>query len=242
MAKQSGLGDNFYVDGIDVSNDTGQLQAIGTPRTSGLITGIDKYAIERKLLKRDGRIAATCHWNPVGAQLAFRSLPTIDRNFSYFRGAAIGSPCASMVAKQINWDGTREADGLFPFAVEAVANGYGLEWGDQLTAGKRTDGTATNGASLDGAASSAFGGQGFVHLFAFTGTSVTIKIQDSADNAAWADLTGGSFGALNAVGSVRIETARNQTVRRYLRVATTGTFSNAVFAVHFARNAFTVNF
>ena len=242
MSKQGGLGDNFYVDGIDVSNDMGNLQTISTPRTNGVITGIDKYAFERKLLKRDGVISGQAHWNPAGAQLAFNDLPTADRIFSYFRGAAIGSPVASMVAKQINWDGSREAEGLFPFAFNAQANAYPLEWGEQLTVGKRTDTVATNGSSFDGGAATAFGAQFWLHLFAFTGTSVTIKIQDSADGAAWLDLAGATFGALSAVTALRIQLGLTDTVRRYMRVVTTGTFSNAVFAVQGTRNAHLVAF
>lgn len=240
MSKQGGLGDNFYVDGIDISNDTGSLTGLSTPRTSEINTGIDKSAMERLLLKRDGMVTASMHWNPARAHLAFRGLPTSDRVFSYFRGTAIGSPALSMVAKQINYDGTREATGMFPFAVEALANGYGAEWGEQLTAGKRTDTTATNGTSLDGTAATTFGGQMWAHLFAFTGTSVTIKIQDSADNAAWLDLAGATTGAISTIQGVRI--AITGTVRRYLRVVTTGTFSNAVHAVHFTRNASAIAF
>jgi hypothetical protein len=49
-------------------------------------------------------------------------------------------------------------------------------------------------------------------------------------------VTGGGFTAATGVGAQRIQTARGQTVERYLRVVTTGTFSNAVFAVSVARN------
>lgn len=238
--KQGGLGDNFYVDGIDISNDTGALTGLSTPRTSEVNTGIDKYAMERILLKRDGMVSAAMHWNPARAHLAFRALPTTNRVFSYFRGAGIGSPALSMVAKQINYDGSREASGMFPFTVDVQSTDYGAEWGEQLTAGKRTDAAATNGSSLDGAAATTFGGQMWAHLFAFTGTSVTIKIQDSADNAAWLDLAGATTGAISTVQGVRI--AVTGTVRRYLRVVTTGAFSNAVFAVHFTRNTAAVVF
>lgn len=242
MSKQSGLGDNFYIDGINISNDLTALTGISSPRTSGEWTGIDKFAFERLLLKTDGLMAGISQWNPTNAHLAFRSLPTSNRVMTYFRGNGIGSPAASMMAKQINYDGSREEAGLFPFAFNGMADSYGLEWGDQLTIGPRTDTTATNGTSLDNAAATSFGAQAWVHVFAFTGTSVTIKIQDSADNAAWTDLTGGSFGAISAIGAARIATANNATVRRYTRVVTTGTFSNAVFAVQFSRNGYLVNF
>ena len=73
----------------------------------------------------------------------------------------------------------------------------------------------------------------------FTGTSVTVKIQESSDNGAgdaWADVTGGGFTAATGVTTQRLETARGQTVERYLRAVTTGTFSSATFAVVAVRN------
>lgn len=238
--KQSGLGDNFYVDGINLSDDITQLTNISCPRTSAEWPSINKYAQERVLLKRDGLMAGISQWDPTVSHLAFRSLPTSNRAFSYFRGAGIGSPAASMMAKQINYDGTRESEGLFPYAFSAMADSYGMEWGDQLTPGIRTDTTATNGSSLDGGAATTFGAQMWLQMFAFTGTSVTIKIQDSADNSAWLDLSGATFGAISAIGAARVAIAG--TVRRYTRVVTTGTFSNAVFGVQFTRNAAAVSF
>jgi len=240
--KQSGLGDNFYVNGIDISDDVTQLQSISSPRTSGEWTSIKKKAFERVLLKRDGFMSGIAQYDPAVAHVPFSALPRTDSVFSYFRGSGIGSPAASMFAKQINYDGTREAEGLFPFAFSAMANPYGLEWGKQLTAGIRADTTATNGASLDGAAATNFGSQQWLHVFAFTGTSVTIKIQDSADNSNWLDLAGATFGAISAVGAARVALANNVTVRRYVRVITTGTFTVANFAVHFTRNKSAVRF
>lgn len=240
--KQSGLGDNFYIDGINISNDLTQLTGISSPRTAAEWTGIDKLAMERVLLKRDGLMAGISQWNPTNAHIAFRSLPTTNRVISYFRGTGIGSPAASMMAKQINYDGSREEAGLFPFSFNAMEDSYGLEWGLQLTPGPRTDTVATNGSSLDGAAATSFGFQMWLHCFAFTGTSVTIKVQDSADNAAWADLASATFGAINAIGAARVAVASPATVRRYTRVVTTGTFSNAQFAVQFTRNLALVNF
>lgn len=239
--KQSGLGDNFYIDGINISNDLTVMTGISSPRTAGENTGIDKYAFERILLKTDGLMAGISQWNPANSHLAFRSLPTSNRVMSYYRGTGIGSPAASMMAKQINYDGTREEAGLFPFAFNGQSDSYGLEWGEQLTVGPRTDGAPTDGSSLDNGAATNFGAQAWVHVFAFTGTSVTIKIQDSADNAAWLDLAAGSFGAISAIGAARITTPNNATVRRYTRVVTTGTFSNAIFAVQFSRNKYLIS-
>lgn len=245
MAKQSGLGDNLYVAGFDLSGDIGSLSGISTPRGVTDVTGIDKSAFERRLLGRDGNLEFSSWFNPTAAAAHDRlgDLPTTDQILTYCRGTTLGNPAAAMVAKQINYDGTRAADGALSFAVAAQANGFGLEWGRQLTAGKRTDTTATNGTGVDHTdVSTAFGWQAYLHVFAFTGTSVTVTIQDSADNVSFAGFTGSAFTAATGVTSQRLAGASDATVRRYLRVATTGTFSNAVFAVTFVRNPFTVLF
>jgi len=239
VPKQSGLGDALYLDFYDLSGDVGAIdQAGGGPAALG-VTAIDKSAMERLGGLRDGGLEFTSFFNPSANQehAALRGLPTTDRVASYFRGTTLGGEAASLVAKQINYDATRGEDGSLTFKVQALANGFGLDWGRSLTAGKRTDSTATNGASVDHTdVSTAFGWQAFLHVFAFTGTSVTVTIQDSADDAAFANLTGGAFTAATGQTSQRLEGGRTATVRRYLRAITTGTFSNAVFAVVFSRN------
>jgi len=92
--------------------------------------------------------------------------------------------------------------------------------------------TATgNTTSVDNAASSTNGLMANVHLTAFTGTNVTVKVQHSADNSTWVDLI--TFTQLTAAG------AENKTVtgtvNRYLRVNLSGTFTSTTLAVAAAR-------
>lgn len=246
MAKQSGLRSNIYVDGYNISGD---YQSIG--RMSGgpaviVTTGIDKDAYERIGGQRDGALDATTYYNPDTdhSHLVLRSLPLTDRVISYFHLPS--AETFSLVAKQGNYDPTRAADGSLTCSVNAMANGYGAEWGHDMTAGPRTDTGATNGASYDTAASAAFGAQFWLHKFAFTGTDVTVKIQDSADNSAWTDLAAGAFTQITTTtpSAERIQTARTATVRRYLRVVTvsTGGFTSLSFAVSATKNATLVNF
>lgn len=247
MAKQSGLGDNFLIDGIDLSNDVGSLARIAGGNSPLVVTGIDKSGYERIGGKRDGAIELMTFRNPAAGK-EFDTLstrPTTDRIAMYLRGTTLGNPGACMVCKQVNYDPTRAQDGSYTNSIQTLANGFGLEWGRQLTAGLRADTGATNGTGVDFTTSSAFGLQAYVELKAFTGTSVTIKIQESSDNAVgdpYADVTGGSFGALSAVGAARIATATNLSVERWLRVVTTGTFSVATFAVVVVRNEVTPAF
>ena len=241
MSKQNGLGDAFYVDEFDLTGDIGAVQQIASPRGVLPLTGIDKSAYERAHAHKDGAIAFRSWHNDAAGQAhtVLKTRPTADRIVLYFRGTTIGKPAALMVSKQIDYDSERGEDGSLRYTTQALANGFGLEWGRMLTAGKRTDSAATNGSSLDyGAAigSTLFGAQLYYSLQAFTGTSVTIKLQDSTDNASFADVPAATSGALTAVGKGRVVTTATEQIDRYLRIATTGTFSNAVFAVAVVRN------
>jgi hypothetical protein len=86
-------------------------------------------------------------------------------------------------------------------------------------------------AALDNAASTAGGVKAFLHLTAFSGTDVTIKIQESADNSTWADLI--TF--TQATGATSEVAAATGTIDRYLRVDISGTFTTVTFAVTLAR-------
>jgi hypothetical protein len=243
MTKQAGLGDNYYVGGYDLSGDTNSISRLSTSRGVLPVTGIDKSAIERLHAHRDGGIDWVSYFNDaaLAAHPALKTLPHADVVATYCRGTTRGNPALACVAKQIGYDPNRSEDGHLKFGVNVAANSYGSEWGVQLTAGKQTDGAAGNGTSVDlGSASpGAFGLQMFVHLFAFTGTSVTIKLQESSDNGAgdaFADVVGATTAALTAAPTaVRIQTGLIN-VERYLRVVTVGAFSNAVFAVMAHRN------
>jgi len=236
--KQSGLGDALFVHGYDVSGDIGALSKISGSVATIDVTGIDKSAHERIGGMRDGGIDFDAFFNPGpaanAAHLRFAPLPATDLIITYLRGQGLGSPAAVMVGKQLDYPGKRSSSGEMTFNISTVANGFGLEWGVQATPGKRTDTTATNGASIDRGstlASTAFGAQAYLEVFSLTGTSCTVKLQDSADNSTFADLTGAAFTAATGPTAQRIATTATQTVRRYLRVVTSGTFTSCVFAV-----------
>ena len=83
----------------------------------------------------------------------------------------------------------------------------------------------------------AAGAQAYLQLTGFAGTSVTVAVQDSADNSTFTAVTGLTFTAVTAAPAwQRLATAGNATLRRYVRVATSGTFSSATFAVVLDRN------
>lgn len=247
MAKTAGLGDNLYVSGYDLSGDVGSLSRIGGGPNLLDVTGIDKSATERLGGQRDGSIEFQAFFNPAAGQAhpVLSALPTADRIVSYHRGTTLGNPAAACMAKQINYDPTRAQDGSLTIAVQALSNGYGLEWGTQLTAGKLQHTGAAAGSSVDFGAASSNGLQAYLHVFSFTGTSCTVAIQESSDDGggdAFANVTDGVFTAATGVTSERIATANDQSVERYLRINTTGTFSECTFAVIVVRNSFAVEF
>lgn len=242
MTKKSGLGQRFYVGGYAIHGDVGSFQRIAGGPAVLVVTGVDKLAFERITGKRDGGIDFTTFFNDAAGQehAALKGLPTADVVCSLLTAATIGAPACSEIAKQIGYDGTRDDEGNLTFSIETQSNGYGVDWGEALTDGQRTDGAATDGSSWDYTAvqSSTDGWQMFWHLIAFTGTSVTMKVQDSANNSAFTDVTGATSGAQTVAHTAgRVAGGAGSTaVRRYVRVSTTGTFSNAVFVVAFTRN------
>jgi hypothetical protein len=242
VAKQSGLGANFYVGGYNISGDVGSLGSISGGNAPLEVTAIDKSAFERIGGLRNGTIEFSTFYNTAALQehVALKGLLTTDRTVTYAQGTTIGDPAACMTAKQINYDFTRAADGSLTTAVQAQSNGYGLEWGIQLTAGVRTDTGATNGASVDTTGSLSFGIQAYLQVFAFSGTDITFTVQDSANDSTFATITGlGSFTQVTAGPTTeRIASTNTTTVRRYLRLATTtsGGFSSCSFSVVFVKN------
>lgn len=242
MAKSSGLGMRLAVAGYDLGNDIGVVDRINGGPAAMDVTGIDKSAPERIGGLRDGGLEYTAFWNPASnrSHPRFSTLPTTDVINSLFVGSALGDPVVSLTAKQINYDPTRGADGSLTCKIAMESNGYGVSWGIAGTAWQRTDTGATNGTGIDGLAASSFGLVAFLHVFSFTGTSCTVAIQESSDDAAadpYAAVTGGAFTAATGITSERIATSGSLTVERYLRVVTSGTFSECTFAVTIHRHA-----
>ena len=238
--KQSGLGDNFYIGGYDLSGDVSAISQLSGGPALMDVTPVNASANVRIGGLRVGDMQFTSFWDYDSVNLdqaysALSTLPRTDVIASYFRGTTLLNPCASIFGRQINYDPTRDNAGNLTAAVEVQSDGYGLEWGRQLTAGLRTDTTATVGAYVDdNAAASTYGAQAYLQLIHFTGTSVTVEINECATSGgSYTNLI--TFGAQTAVGAWR--QAVTGSVERYLEVTTTGTFSNAVFAVHWTRNA-----
>jgi hypothetical protein len=244
VAKTGGLGDALYIQGFNASGDIQQLGNIGGGPALLNFTGIDKSAYERQGGLRSGQFEMTTYFNTVavtgGLHEKLSALPRTDVVMTYGRGTTLGDPAASLIGKQVNYDPTRADDGMLTFGVSAQSNGYGIEWGRQLTAGVRTDTAATLGTGIDTAASASFGGQAYLQVFSFTGTDVTVKIQDSADNITFADVAGFNFTQITGGAPLaeRIALSNTATLRRYLRATTvtTGGVTSVAFSVNVIKN------
>ena len=244
-SKTGGLGDNFYVGGYDVSGDVNSVDTIsGGPAVLDFTT-VDKSAVVRQGGLRSGEIDFTTFIESGGTasttEKGLFSLPTSSTVVSYFRGTAVGNPAASLYGKQVNFDPARGTDGSLTAKVQSLSDGYGLEWGKQLTAGLRTDTAGTVGTSVNNGGATTYGGQAYLHVTSFSGTAATVTVEHSTDNSSYSTLL--TFSTITAAPfSQRVATSAGTTVDQYVRATTAGTISSMTFAVEFVRNTTAVSF
>jgi hypothetical protein len=249
MAKSTGLGARLFVDGYDLSGDVGSLSRINTARNVNEVPGIDVSAQERRHAHKDGGLEYAAWFNPSAGQAhpVLSAIASTDQHVMYCHRATIGASAAACVCKQLDYGGNRGTDGSYVLNVVAESNGYGLEWGRLLTAGKRSDTGATNGAGVDFTAGTAFGMQAYLQVFSFTGTDASILVQASSDNGvgdAFDEPAGGFTFPQVTSAPFTARLATGSSIERYLRVATvtTGGFSEMTFAVMVVKNAAAVSF
>lgn len=150
MSKGSGLGDQLLIGGNVVGKGV-QSYTLASPLAALDVTDITQSAHARIGGLRDGSAAAVAYHDPAagGIHDVLKTLPRADTLWTLLRGQALGAVSACLQAKQLNYDPTRSNTGELTFKVDASANGYGIEYGKQLTPGVRTDAAPADGASLD---------------------------------------------------------------------------------------------
>ena len=247
MTTQTALGSSFYVGtsstAYDISGDTNSLSSMRITNNLLDVSPINVSGTKRIYGKRTGEMTASVYFNDAALQehVALSGLTRSDVLAMWTQASTIGSSALAMPGKQINYDPSAGQDGGILTSVQWLSSGAPLEAGQLLTAGLRTDTGATNGTSLDGAAATAFGMSAYVFVTEFTGTDITLTIQDSANNSSFSAITAGAFTAFTGIGAQRLKTAIDGDVRRYVRVAssTTGGFSSCTFVVMFVRHPIT---
>ncbi len=100
----------------------------------------------------------------------------------------------------------------------------GITWTDQ--------GLLPNGIDRGSGSASDFGAALYVHVLSIASGSGDIKLQDSADRIAWADVPGSAVATFTTAHAERTATSATENVRRYIRAYVTGTFTNLVTAVN----------
>lgn len=243
MSKTDGLQTRCYIGGYDISGDVSAISSIADSQNLLDVTGLDKAAIERLPLLQDGAAAINGWFNRSAGQihaalLASGKVPSADRAVLIPLQTTVGGVCFFIIAKEANYNVNRGADGSLAVSSEFKANGYGIEWGQMLTAGKRTDASAANGVSVNGGAQSTAGASAVVQVFSLASGDVVPIIQDSANDTDFTAITGLTFASVGT-GAVptaqRLATAAGATIRQYVRIATTGTFTTAIVAAGFKR-------
>ncbi len=201
MAKQSGLGDAAFIGGYDLSGDIMALSKIGGGIATLDVTSISKSAHERIPGLRDGGIDFSTAFNNAANQehAVLSVLPRTDVQVMYCRGSGIGNQAAAMIAKQANYDITRGTDGMLTAAVSTLANGYGLEWANQLTPGLYT---ATN--TLTGQNAGFEGGLGnWVAVANNTATDTAAQARTGSNSLSMSSTASGDMTAASCVaGSI----------------------------------------
>lgn len=243
MAIISGLSEWLAVGKFDLSGDTGSLSAISSSRNLQDITGLRNPALRRLGLVKDGHLDFSAFFDAVTGQSypVLSALPGVSTLATWSTGSTVGMVTASLQALQATYDSIRGQDGSLVLNTSLMGDQTGLEWGQILTTGKQTIASAAVGTSVDGTSSTSFGLAAYLHAISIGSGTATVAIQDSADNSSFANVTGGVFTNVTAATSQRIQTSTTGTVRRYVRVNVTNTFTNLVCFVTFTRFLVSVN-
>tara|TARA_R110002153_G_scaffold103240_1_gene240281 strand:+ start:1203 stop:1937 length:735 start_codon:yes stop_codon:yes gene_type:complete len=233
MSKRSGLGNQLYVGGYDISGDVGALSNLSTPKGEQNVTGIDKSATERIQLLVDGDLSFDTFFNDATGKIhdALSTLPTTDRQGMFLVSTTRGEPAFAMNAKQINYDWTRGAEGSLSGTTQLLqADGNAPAWGESI-AMKETISSAGDITGYIDAAQTTAGVVAYLQIFTLASGTPTITLQDSSDT------TDGDNGSWETIGTFTINSARSAerlvvagTIEKALRIEASGTFSNLVVA------------
>jgi len=182
----------------------------------------------------EGSIALGGIWDPT-ADVALQAMVQSAAGEPWavaLDGFAVGNKVRVCKARNTKYAAASPVGDVVTYVVTVDADG-GIDIGTALQDSIAAETGAASAAGTDHSALTANGGVAQIHMIAFTGTDITVKVQHSTTDASYIDLA--TFTALTAVGSEQVTVAEGTTVNRWLRATWTGTFSSATFAVTFAR-------
>ena len=239
MGKTTGLQTKFYLAGVDMSADVASISNIGYTQTLADTTNLSVSAMERIPSTLDGNLAISAFfdssnghstWVPSG------DIPTADRNAFVGMSTTAGEACLFGAFKQTSYYVSRPdaGTGAITCAIDlSAADGASPSFGVLQTAGLETNAASDTYTAIDNGASSASGGRMSVQCTSIGSGSITLSLEDSADNVTYASLA--SFTAISAAGSSEIVSISG-TIDRYTKLVASGTFTNAVVIVGLSRS------
>jgi hypothetical protein len=242
MAKVNGLNVRLYVEGYDLSGDANALNGLGYTNELLDVTTLDVSAKKRIVGIADAEVSVDAFFDPASSKqhAVWTSnsgkQPSADQDVLVPMGSSVGDPCVGLVSKQGTYTTTRSpGSAISANATYTTSDGAGLEFGVMLTAHDDTHSSAGSGTVLDGGAATSNGGIGYLQVFSVASGSVTVNLQESTSSGgSYANfMTFSTVAAAGAPTSERL--TMSGTVARYVKVTTTGTFSNAKIAVGFTR-------
>jgi len=242
MAKVNGLNVRFYVEGYDLSGDANALSAMGYTNELLDVTALDSSARKRIIGIVDSEISVDAWFDNAASQqhavwtANSGKQPTTDQEIVIPFGSAVGDQFVGLVAKQGTYSTARAPGSAITANAVFSANGSAAEFGEMLTAHDDTHSTAGSGTVVDSGASSSNGGTGYLQILSLASGSVTVNLQEATSS-------GGSYSNFMTFSTVAAAAApaaerltMEGTVQRYIKVTTTGTFSNAKIVVGFSRS------
>ena len=237
MTKRAGFPMNLWVDGYSLHGDVGAISGLSTSRGLMEDTGIDKSAVERLLLRADVKCAFKSFFNDSAGAIfpAFKARPTTSRVVLLSLGITRGCPAIGFTAKQANFDHEEAESGAVTATTDFEgSDGYAPEWGEMVSAAAENHASAGSKTSLDGAAQTTAGASfHWASPGAASGSAINVLVEHASDNATWSTLATLTTVLTTAVLSGRVKVSG--TVKRYTRVTTTGTFTDAPIAVEMRR-------
>jgi hypothetical protein len=242
MAKTNGLNCRLYVEGYDLSGDANSLSGLGYTNELLDVTTLDVSAKKRLIGTVDTEMSfdawfdnAASHQHAVWSSNSGK-LPTTDQDILIPMGSAVGDQFVGLIAKEGTYNVARSGGSAISANATFSANGSTAEYGEMLTAFDDTHSSAGSGTVVDSGASSSNGGTGFLQLLSLDSGSVTVNLQEATSSGG----TYTNFMTFSTVAAAAAPSAERLTntgtVQRYIKVTTTGTFSNAKIVVGFSRS------
>lgn len=194
-------------------------------------------AKERMLGLPDANIVLTGLYDDTAANIdAFLNTAFVAANGTPFSAApagyGVGKPVYLCTARKADYK-LGGAVGVATPVAATVQGAEGIIRGISLHNLIAATGTGAF-ASHDNSAATSNGAWAIVHVTVDDVTTMTLKIQDSANDADWSDLM--TFAAITTTGSELITLALGSTVRRYVRANVTAfTGTSATFACAYGR-------